>query len=164
MSYCTTFPPLLSFFCLSLSYSQAHSLSSSLSITPPLSLPLLFPTYLPHKQACFLCICMFAPCTHTPGFLKLRIRNCDGLQTRTCLTYLCYSTTVTINPVPVLQSAATAGRSFCLFLCLDKAKNNDRKYAKSQTNTIQIHQPNSFKQIACNPCHLGELGHQFRDN
>lgn len=35
-------------------------------------------------------------------------------------------------------------------------KKTDRKYAKSNTNTIQIRQPNSFKQIACNPHQVGE--------
>lgn len=90
--YCPAFSLLL--FLLSLSFCQSFlklTLSSSLSITL-LSLPLLFPTYLPHKQACFMCICMFASCTQVSS--NYRSGTATGYRQErerpACLTSLCY--------------------------------------------------------------------------
>lgn len=102
-------------------------------------------SYTPPTQASMLYVFLHVSLLHT--YLSGAVRSCRRRHDSiiTCMFDL------------------SASRSFLLFPCLDEAKNNDRKYAKSNTNTIQIYQPNLFKQIVWKPCHLGEPGNWFRE-
>lgn len=157
--YCTTCPFLLAFFCHCKSCSKAHSVLHSFFLAQyhsSLSLSSFLHTSHTSKHA-YMCICTFVSCTHIPGSLKLWQASDKNMNN---LTSLCYDGG---NPdfCKYLETLSF-GRLFLCQECRIKQKNNDRKYAKSNTNTIQICQPNSCKQIVCNPCQLGELGHWFR--
>lgn len=69
-------------FLVSLWSSQIRTQFHCVCISPPLSVPLLAPTYLPHKQARLMCCCTFTSCTHTFDFLKVQIRACNKLMTK----------------------------------------------------------------------------------